>query len=184
MVNSAAMEKTFLALLLAAAPVLASPDTKPAPTLKSILLEQFKTTHGNQDWFVSANNAVKGLTAEQAAWKDGKGNHSIAQLVSHLIFWDQEALARLQGKPVPPFSGKNDETFDIVVNKETWDQMVKDLDRVLSEWEKAIESADDATIQKWANTIAHVSTHNAYHTGQIIYVRKLQGSWNPENGVK
>ena len=26
--------------------------------------------------------------------------------------------------------------------------------------------------------------HYAYHTGQILYVRKLQGSWNPDNGVK
>jgi uncharacterized damage-inducible protein DinB len=178
--------KTALAFLFAAAPLLASPDPKtaPPPTLKSILLEQFQTTHANQDWFVPASKAVEGLTAEQALWKDGKGNHSIAQLVSHLIFWDQEALARLQGKPVAQFSGKNDETFDIVVNKETWEQMVKDLDRVLSDWEKAIESADDTTIQKWASTIAHVSTHNAYHTGQILYVRKLQGSWNPEKGVK
>jgi len=179
--------KTFIALLLSAAPLLASPDSKPTPppaTLKSILLEQFQTTHANQDWFVPASKAVEGMTAEQAAWRDGKGNHSVAQLVSHLIFWDTEALARLQNKPVPKFSGKNDETFDINVNKESWEQMVKDLDRVLTEWEKAIQSADDATIQKWASTIAHVSAHNAYHTGQIIYVRKLQGSWNPEKGVK
>ena len=85
---------------------------------------------------------------------------------------------------MPKFTGQNDETFDIVVNKETWEQMVKDLDRVLADWEKAISSADDATIQKWANTIAHVSTHNAYHTGQILYIRKQQGSWDPEKGVK
>ena len=176
--------KTLIALLLSAAPLLASPDAGPAPTLKSILLEQFKTTHDNQDWFVPASKAVAGLTAEQASWKDGKGNHSIAQLVSHLIFWDQSNLARLQGKPAPKYGGKNDETFDINVNKETWDQMVKDLDRVLADWEKAIEAADDATIQKWAPTIAHVSAHNAYHTGQILYIRKLQGSWDPEKGVK
>ena len=35
-----------------------------------------------------------------------------------------------------------------------------------------------------APTIANISTHNAYHTGQIIYARKLQGSWNPDKGVK
>jgi len=176
--------KMAAALLLAAAPLFASPEAKPPATLKSILLEQFKTTHANQDWFVPASKAVEGLTAQQASWTPGKGNHSVAQLVSHLIFWDQQALADLQGKPLPKFDGKNDETFDIVVNKETWNQMVKDLDRVLADWEKAIASADDATIQKWANTISHVSTHNAYHTGQILYVRKLQGSWNPEKGVK
>lgn len=32
--------------------------------------------------------------------------------------------------------------------------------------------------------IAHVCAHNAYHVGQIIYVRKLQGVWDPEKGVK
>jgi uncharacterized damage-inducible protein DinB len=35
-----------------------------------------------------------------------------------------------------------------------------------------------------ANTIAHISAHNAYHTGQIIIIRKLQGSWDPAKGVK
>ncbi len=30
----------------------------------------------------------------------------------------------------------------------------------------------------------HISTHNAYHIGQIIYVRKEQGSRDPKNGVK
>jgi len=177
--------KTFFALLLSAAPLLASPDPpRPAPTLKSILLEQFRTTHAEQDWFVPASKAVEGLTAEQAAWKDGGVNHSIAQLVSHLIFWDQEQLAKLQGKPAPPYSGKNDDTFNLSVDKSTWAAMVKDLDAILTDWEKAIESADDATLQKWASTIAHVSTHNAYHTGQILYIRKQQGSWNPEKGVK
>jgi hypothetical protein len=35
-----------------------------------------------------------------------------------------------------------------------------------------------------APTIANICTHNAYHIGQIVYVRKLQGSWNPDKGVK
>jgi len=29
-----------------------------------------------------------------------------------------------------------------------------------------------------------VGAHNAYHIGQMIYVRKEQGSWNPDKGVK
>ena len=178
--------KTILALLLAASPLLASPDPKstPPPTLKSILLEQFKNTHADQDWFVPASKAVEGMTADQAAWKDGNANHSIAQLVSHLIFWDSEQLARLQNRPVPQYSGKNDDTFNLNLNKGSWDQLVRDLDQVLADWEKAIASADDATIQKWASTIQHVSAHNAYHTGQILYIRKQQGSWDPEKGVK
>ena len=50
------------------------------PTLKSILLEQLRTTHDVQDWFVPIDSAIAGLTAQQANWTDGKGSHSIAQL--------------------------------------------------------------------------------------------------------
>jgi hypothetical protein len=54
----------------------------------------------------------------------------------------------------------------------------------MTELEKVVEAADDKKLAEWASTIAHIGAHNAYHIGQIIYVRKEQGSWNPENGVK
>ena len=54
----------------------------------------------------------------------------------------------------------------------------------MSAWEKAVEGADEKKLEKWASTIAHIGAHNAYHIGQMIYIRKLQGSWNPEKGVK
>jgi hypothetical protein len=50
--------------------------------------------------------------------------------------------------------------------------------------EKFVETADEKTIEQNAPMIARLGTHNAYHIGQIIYVRRLQGSWNPEMGVK
>lgn len=58
------------------------------------------------------------------------------------------------------------------------------FDSILTALEKAIETADEATLKELYPTIANISTHNAYHTGQIIYQRKLQGSWDPEKGVK
>ncbi len=71
-------------------------DQKPAPTLKSILLDQLRSTHNNSDWFVCANVAVAGLTPEQASWTDGKGNHSVGQLTNHLVFWNEQQLAKLR----------------------------------------------------------------------------------------
>ncbi|PWT79221.1 MAG: DinB family protein [Bacteroidetes bacterium] len=154
------------------------------PALKSILLDQLKTTHNKQEWFVPAANAVQGLTAEQASWRDGNANHSIAQLVNHLIFWNKDQLAKFKGEKQADFSGNNDETFAASVDKNAWNAAVKQLDDVFSEWERVIEAADDAKLQSWYNTISHISTHNAYHIGQIIYIRKQQGSWNPDKGVK
>ena len=61
---------------------------------------------------------------------------------------------------------------------------MQSLDAVMTSIEQFVQNADDATLAKYAGTLANLSTHNAYHTGQILYVRKLQGSWNPANGVK
>src|ERR1700739_4131167 len=80
-------------------------------TLRSILLEQLRTTHNEKDWFVPIDVAVKGLTAEQASWKDGSGNHSVGQLTNHLLFWNRRELAKFKGEPEAKFSGNNDETF-------------------------------------------------------------------------
>ena len=170
------------ALFLVAGPGQAG-DSAP-PTLKSILLEQLKTTHNVQDWFVPAIPAVAGLTPEQANWKDGKGNHSIAQLVNHLTFWDKRQLAKFKGEAPASYSGNNDETFAGVADKVAWDAAVRQLDAIMTDWEKAIEAADDQKLKSWYSTIAHISAHNAYHTGQILYIRKLQGSWDPAKGVK
>ncbi len=153
------------------------------PTLKSILLEQLKTTRYVQDWFVPIDSAIAGLTAEQANWTDGKGNHSIAQLTTHLIFWDERTLMQFKGEKPAAYDGKNDETFEPVTDK-TWPAMVKKIDAVLADLEKEVQAADDVKLTKWYSVIAHVGTHNAYHLGQIMYARKLQGAWDSNKGVK
>ena len=173
------MNACLLALVL-----LAAPGNAPAPTLKSVLLAQLKSTHNEQDWFVPASKAAAGMTAEQASWSPGKGNHSVAQEVSHLVFWNSQQLAKMRGEKGPAYDGKNDETFGGTLDKAAWERVVAQLDRVLTDMEKWVEAADDPTFSKWADTIAHISAHNAYHTGQMIYIRKLQGSWDPEKGVK
>lgn len=160
-----------------------SQDQKTAPTLKSILLEQLRSTHNKAEWFVPANTAVEGLTAEQASWTDGKGNHSVGQLAYHLVYWDRRSLQKFKGEAQEKFDGNNDETFNNFDAKK-WDALVKQLDEVMTDWEKAVEGADEAKLKDSYSEIAHIGAHNAYHIGQIVYVRKEQGSWNPEKGVK
>jgi uncharacterized damage-inducible protein DinB len=169
----------MLAVLL----LFALPAAAKEVTLKSILLEQLRASHNVKEWYVPASLAVEGLTPQQAAWTDKSGNHSVGQLTNHLVFWNKRQLAKFKGEKPAQFSGNNDETFN-AFDEKSWAATVKALDEVLTDWEKAVEGADDAKLQKWASTIAHIGTHNAYHTGQIIYVRKLQGSWDPDKGVK
>lgn len=171
----------ILVLLLLAVPVYAQ-DKKPM-TMREVLLAELKSTHGEEEWFVPANIAVKGLTAEQASWTDGKGNHSVGQLAYHIVYWNKRNLQVLKGEKPEKFSGNNDETFD-KFDAKTWNDTVQQLDQVMNELEKWVETADEAKLKENAQVFTHISTHNAYHIGQIIYVRKEQGSWDPKNGVR
>ena len=176
------MKKLFTLTLLVALVLSMSLDGR-AQSLKTVLVEQLKTTHTKKDWFVPVNVALEGLTAEQAMWKDGSGNHSVGQLAYHLLFWNERQLATFKGEKEAAFSGNNEETFN-TFDKNSWAQTVTKLDQVLTALEKIVQEADETKLKSWAPTIANISTHNAYHTGQMIFVRKLQGSWDPEKGVK
>ena len=175
--------KKLVAVALLAVVVPVFGQDKKATNLRDVLLAELKSTHNSEEWFVPANIAVKGLTAEQAKWTDGKGNHSVGQLAYHLVFWNRQSLAKLKGEKPEKFSGNNDDTFNNFDEK-SWNETVQQLDQVLTDLEKWIETADEATLRQNAQLFTHISTHSAYHIGQIIYVRKEQGSWDPKNGVK
>lgn len=173
------MSSALLAVLL----ILSAAPADPPATLKGVLLEQLKTTHDQKDWFASAKEAVEGVSAEQANWRDGKGNHSIGQLTAHLVFWNRQQLAKFKGEKPADFSGDNNETFNRF-DAAKWTATVKELDEVMTALEQVVETADEASLQKWASALAHIGAHNAYHIGQMVYIRRLQGSWDPEKGVK
>ncbi|MGH9568853.1 MAG: DinB family protein [Candidatus Angelobacter sp.] len=157
-----------------------SAKPKQPPTLRSILLTELRETHNQKDWFVSEKEAVEGLTPEQAAWSDGK-NHSVGQLVAHLVFWNSLNLAAFKGEH-PKNPADNNDTFKF--DPAQWQATLKQFDKVMTEWEQTIESADDATLQRLAPLVGHISEHNAYHIGEMIAVRKEHGMWNPDLGVK
>jgi len=177
------MKSVILALALAFTMNAGAQTPKPAPTLKSILLDQLHSTHDKSDWFVCANVAVANLTPEQANWSDGKGNHSVGQLTYHLLFWNSRSLATFQGHPLPNFKGENTETFD-KFDAKSWNDTVNKLNQVMTDLEKVVANASDAQLAQWAPTIANIATHNAYHIGEIVMVRKEQGVWDASKGVK
>lgn len=149
---------------------------------KKALLQHLKESHSENNWFVAINSSLKNLTAEQAMWTDGSGNHSAGQLAHHILFWNERILRELKGEKNEDFKGNNTETFDRFDAKQ-WKEVVSRLDNVLTELEKLVENASEEQLQKWAPTLMNISAHNAYHTGQIVFVRKQQGSWKPEYGV-
>lgn len=158
-------------------------DTNAPATLKSILLMQFKTTWDQQDWFVPVANGIEGITAQQASWKPCDSCHSVGELVHHLLFWNKRLLDDFKGKGKAAFSGNNNETFD-AFTEASWKSLTQQFKQMMQDWEKTIGETDDAKLQAWYDRISKMNTHNAYHTGQILYIRKQAGNWSADKGVK
>lgn len=163
------MAIAFLTLLL-------SCSTTKKQAVKSLLVQQLKNTHTNENWFVPTKIAVEGLTVEQSNLKNDRDNHSINELVSHLIFWNERVLIAFQGDTLPNFNDDNEVTFN-AMNKENWIYAVKKLDSIQTKWEQLTVKASDKQLKEWSTQIANICAHNAYHTGQIVYIRKRNGWW-------
>ncbi|GGB03791.1 DinB family protein [Puia dinghuensis] len=172
-----------IAILATAAPAAAQQPQQKSPTLRSILLEQFDNTWNKQDWYVPVKQALEGLTAQQAMWKPCDSCHSVGELAYHIYFWNRASLDSFYNRKQLPFSGNNNETFT-TFTEASWTTTVQQLNQVMADWEKAIATADEAKLRKWYSTLDHINTHTAYHTGQILYIRKLAGNWDSNKGVK
>jgi DinB superfamily len=156
---------------------------KKTPDLRPVLLEQFRETYTKQEWFVPVMKALDGVTAKQAMWKPSDSSHSVGELAYHILYWNKEQLDKFYGRKPAAYSGNNNETFT-AFTEDSWASTVQQLDQVMKGWETAIGTADETKLKAWYGIIARINTHTAYHTGQILYIRKLAGNWDSGKGVK
>ena len=163
-------------------------------TTKETLLEQFTACYDENGWFVALKNAVKNLTAEQAIWKTETSDNSIWEILSHLNFYNEAYLKRFKGIMVDYSGIENSETFSSAetATEDAWQAELERFDSIMSEWRNLLESADESKFNEavsatntslWSSILAHINAHNAHHGGQIVVLRKLQGSWDSRKGV-
>ena len=134
--------------------------------LGPLLSEQLKFSHTDENWFVPTQVAVNGLTSEQANWKDSTDNHSIAELISHLAFWNEIQLRAFKGEDFSDFKIDNDTTF-VTYTQEGWNNIVLKLDSIQMELKQLTENANEEQLSEWASNMSAIASHNAYHAGQI-----------------
>ncbi len=161
---------------------------------KEFLIHQFTYNYDTDTWFVALGNAIKGLSAEQAAWKPDGGDNSIWGIIRHLNFYNERYLKRFKGETVEKSDVENSETFEgaDVVSEEDWQAEIERFDRVMKGWRGVFEAADEEKFEEiyneedqttWAEIVGLMNTHHAHHGGQIVILRKLQGSWDSAKGV-
>lgn len=153
---------------------------------RDFLLDLWNRHHNSNTWITGFAAAVSGLTPEQAAWTPGAGQaggqvpggagtnrrHSIWQIVHHMSFWREYHVSRTRTDKTLP---------DAEIERLNW---LAPEAVTASAWEAAVArfAASHAAV---ADAIADeafpleklpfILTHDAYHTGQIMTLRAMQG---------
>ncbi|AIQ15746.1 DltD domain-containing protein [Paenibacillus sp. FSL H7-0357] len=151
---------------------------------KDVLANQLLANANDPSWYSPFAQAVEGLAEEEAFWKLDGNSNSIAEITQHLLYWNNAWQTRYHlGRvdAVPPIEDNN--SSFVIPEGTAFDQLRTKLLEVLLGWQPLLQEdrleakvAGFPVPAEWWEIISNAAMHNAYHIGQIVFVRKLIGS--------
>jgi uncharacterized damage-inducible protein DinB len=150
---------------------------------KSILIDQMTACYNDKSWFLPLKEILAELTAEQAA-AENECKQSIWKIVNHLHFWNEKWLERFKLEVIESAHSDNEETFYLNphgINDYEWGETVNKLEAVYESWIKELQDCEDSKLMitiptyfnaPWWGVVSNLCTHNAYHIGQIMLLKK------------
>lgn len=147
------------------------------------LLLQRDDSWGREYWFPPLSAALAGLGAAEAAWKPQGGGNTIWQVVNHLNYYNERILRQIKGLPGEP-ELPNARTFGDPgdpADTDGWEATVARARQIAAELRHALEGLRTSEIQRadasLAQDLVRWVLHDVYHMGQIVLLRRQQGSW-------
>lgn len=131
--------------------------------------------------------ALRGVTAEAAAWQPAPGRQSIWSLTLHIAYWKYAVRKRLSPEQSERFP-RHPANFPEVPRDPTETAWRADVALLREEHERLARVVDAFPLERLArkagarkrythaDLIAGIAMHDAYHTGQIQLLKRLQES--------
>jgi len=121
--------------------------------------------------------SLRGVSAEDAAWRPAPGRHNIWEIAVHAAYWKYTVRRRLRGDPRGSFACKGSNWFvrpsSLALNKEhAWLEDKRLLEQEHQKLREAIAQARSHRIP--LEHIYGVAFHDIYHAGQIRLLRRLR----------
>lgn len=152
---------------------------------KQIALHLWDTAYNVEGWHPPLKDALHEVNSQQALWRADANAHSIWELLNHIICYKDRFLCRLEGKTFDPAITDNEQTFrrGLGSTEEEWLERLSHLEKLQASIRNKIDAVDDADFDRPLpdapvdSQILSLTSHDSYHTGQIMFIRKLQRSW-------
>jgi len=132
-----------------------------------------KTWHGPNLW-----QSLKGVTAEQAAWRPGPNRHNIWELALHAAYWKYAVRRKLQGGKRSSFILRGSNFFPRPETGKLSEAAWKADKRLLQREHEALRKVMLGALKKRVTAKTRrmlwgVAFHDVYHAGQIRLLRRL-----------
>jgi uncharacterized damage-inducible protein DinB len=155
-----------------------------------MMTEEIKRIHKNisaiyngQPWYGdNVLSFLSGLSAEKAALKPEKLNHSIAEIVCHMTAWHYFVIEKIKGNAVYEVLDTELNWQKLMkLNEAEWkniqDDLLKSQIELLQQIEQMPESMMSSTVDgrkyNFRLMLHGIAQHDIYHAGQISIIRKL-----------
>ena len=149
-----------------------------------LLLQLIDEAYEKRAWQgTNLRGALRGITAEEAAWRPAPGRHNIWENTIHTAYWKYIVRRRLLGekKGSFPLQGSNWIKRPIVMKENAWRDDLRLLDEMHRSMRKAIALLKPSDLNRRpagskftnASIISGIACHDVYHTGQIQLLKRL-----------
>ncbi len=145
-----------------------------------VLLANLDEAYERKAWHgTNLRGSLRGVTAERALRRPGKGRHNVWELTAHAAYWKYAVRNRLQAGKRGSFAMKGSNWFASPArpDEKAWRALVRLLDDEHRQLRAAVASLTDADLRdpKKLRLVYGIAAHDLYHTGQIQVVKRLVG---------
>lgn len=157
---------------------------------KEILQEVLVDALSGKQAHVTVERALEGLTWRQSGNKVPQSPHTIWQLLKHLNYWQDRFISRIEGLKVLPAKSSDDGwAFPTAPQNEA--EYKQEVGKLLTGihyitetllQQKDLLLAPKGDYPHGYGVIRGMASHQSYHLGEIVLLRRILGLWPPPSG--
>ena len=147
------------------------------------IAEQLKEAYEGDPWFGKNAKALLAEAEVVDVFETPNGQHSVLELLWHIITWRDFTLSRLRPAPVKntTFYEQHDWRKLNTADKSLWHAGLKKLAAVHNELVEVLQQQQDSLLIEhvperdydFRKLLYGIVQHDIYHLGQIAYITKL-----------
>jgi uncharacterized damage-inducible protein DinB len=149
-----------------------------------LLLSVIDDAYSGKSWQgPNLKGSIRGLSAEEAAWRPRPDRHNIWELVLHSAYWKYTIKRKLlnEKRGSFPLKGSNWFVRPHDLTAAAWKEDQRLLEEIHRDLRQAIAALKPRVLNrklagskhKYAKLIYGVAAHDIYHTGQITLIKRL-----------